>query len=105
MSPTDVKPIRRNWINNEHHSPAPAPATARELAAAIGCLDLDDLRTHHLALTLAVAELSAGAGMPWPWAVDDPTVTLVRAVAKLSLVAPDVTAGAAGAIVEQLQGG
>ena len=106
MSPTHLEPILHDWTTPDAlDDEAPSTATARELALTIGRLDLDDLRRHHLQLALAVAELSAGAGVPWPWTADDPTVALVRAVAKLSIVAPDVVGDAAGQLVDRLRVG
>ena len=66
-------------------------ATARALCEALAPLELDELREHHLTLAMAVAELSQSAGRAWPWGPDDPTVALLRAVAKLALDAPQAT--------------
>lgn len=77
--------------------PAPSPdgelprATARELVDALADVGVDDLRDHHLALVLAVAEISQEAGAHWSWGPDDPTVALLRAAAKLALDSPEAS--------------
>ena len=77
-------------------------ARADDFGRAIGTVDLDTLRHHHLALAMAVIELAADAGRPLPWSHDDPTVALLRAVAKLSLAAPGATSSAAADLLDQL---
>jgi hypothetical protein len=80
-------------------------ATARDLALAIGHLDLEMVHEHHLDLLIAVADLADAAGCGWPWGHDDPTVALVRAVAKLALVAPGARSEHAAALVATLESG
>jgi len=101
MSTIHQEPIGSNWTTTEPFQ-TDEPSTARQLALAIGPLDLDTIRNHHLELTLAVSELASNAGKPWPWTADDPTVALVRALARLAVLAPDTRADAAGRLVERL---
>ena len=76
--------------------------TAQSLAAALGVLELDDLRHHHIELTSATAELARAAGRDWPWGHDDPTVAVLRALAKLAILAPDATSERADHLCRQL---
>ena len=75
---------------------------ADALSRAIGAVEIDAVRQHHLALAMAVVELAADAGAPLPWSHDDPTVALLRAVAKLSLTAPGATSSAASDLLDRL---
>lgn len=65
-------------------------------------VDLDQVRTHHLALAMAVIELANDCGSPFPWTHDDPTIALLRAAAKLSFSNPNATSSAAADLVERL---
>lgn len=76
--------------------------SARDLAGMVGPLDLDQLRPHHLTLVVAVAELARDAGIDWPWGPDDPVVALLRALAKLSIVAPEATSEHAARLAADL---
>jgi hypothetical protein len=40
-------------------------------------------------MTAVMAELAEDAELGWPWTHDDPTVAVLRAFARLSLIAPD----------------
>lgn len=104
MISLDVTPHHAGDASTTSRTDAPT-STARELAAAVGQLDLESLRKHHLALLLAVAELAGDAGTDWPWSPDDPTVALLRAVAKLSLDAPDASSPHAAALIAALGAG
>lgn len=72
------------------------------LNEALSFADLDEVRTHHLALAMAVIELAHDAGSPFPWTHDDPTIALLRAAAKISLTHPEATSSAAADLVERL---
>lgn len=74
------------------------PMTAAEVSAMVGELDLETARAHHVEMTTVVAELARSAGMDWPWTHDDATVSLLRALALMSLVAPDAVSGRAVAL-------
>lgn len=75
---------------------------ADALARAVAGVGLDTLRERHLALAMAVIELAADAGAPLPWSHDDPTVALLRALAKLAITSPDATSSAAAGLIDQL---
>ncbi len=77
-------------------------ARADALAVAVGSVDVETMREHHLALAMAVIELAADADRPLPWSHDDPTVALLRAAAKLALVTPGATSSAAADLLAQL---
>lgn len=77
--------------------------TARELALAIGLVELDVLRTHHRQLAAAVADLARVAGRNWAVAADDPTVAVLRALADLAIEAPDATSGHAAPLVRAIR--
>jgi len=77
-------------------------ARADALAVAIGSVDVETMRDHHLALAMAVVELAADGGRPLPWSHDDPTVALLRAAAKLALTAPESTSSAAADLLARL---
>lgn len=77
-------------------------ARADTLAAAIGSVEVETMRDHHLALAMAVIELAADGGRPLPWSHDDPTVALLRAAAKLALTSPDATSSAAADLIARL---
>lgn len=78
------------------------PIDVRTLARRLGPLSPDSLRECHALLVMAVLELSEDAGKRWPWGIDDPTVALLRAVAKLSLVAPEATSATAAQLIALL---
>lgn len=78
----------------------PAAGTARELAMALGSLELDHLQRFVPELAAAVAELAATAGKPWPFGADEPVVLLLRALAKLSIDAPSAASARAAALME-----
>lgn len=78
-------------------------ARADAFSRAVGAVDLEELRHHHLALAMAVIEFAADGERPLPWSHDDPTVALLRAAAKLSLTAPDATSAAAADLIASLQ--
>ncbi len=80
-------------------------ARADALAAAIGSVEVETMRDHHLALAMAVIELAADGGRPLPWSHDDPTVALLRAAAKLALTTPEATSSAAADLLLALEGG
>lgn len=77
-------------------------ASSAELNSALCAVEIDEAREHHLALAMAVIELAADAGSPFPWGHDDPTIALLRAAAKLSLTSPDATSSSAADLVERL---
>ncbi len=77
-------------------------ARADALAAAIGSVEVETMRDHHLALAMAVIELAADGGRPLPWSHDDPTVALLRAASKLALTTPGATSSAAADLLAQL---
>ncbi|MGH1489501.1 MAG: hypothetical protein ACRBK7_08940 [Acidimicrobiales bacterium] len=100
-----------NFAQLDHSQPRPTVepealprARADALGQALGHLNLDELRDHHLALAMAVIELAADAGSPLPWTHDDPTVALLRAAANLALTSPDATSSAAADLIERLGG-
>lgn len=74
-------------------------ATARELAVALGAHDVGDLLADQPQLAAAVAELSLAAGKAWSVGVDDHVVLLLRALARVSIEAPDVTSTYAAELV------
>ncbi len=80
-------------------------ARADALAAAIGSVEVDAMRDHHLALAMAVIELAADGGRPLPWSHDDPTVALLRAAAKLALTSPAAHSSAAADLLARLEPG
>ncbi|MFV0259123.1 MAG: hypothetical protein ACK5PP_11835 [Acidimicrobiales bacterium] len=82
--------------------PGAGAATARALVEVLAVRDLDELDRHRLDLAVAVAELSAAAGRDWSWGPDEPTVALVRAAAKLALVAPRAASTQAARLVRTL---
>lgn len=67
----------------------PRPARCADLAATLGRLDAD----HHLfagsLLSSAVNEYAAAAGRPWSFDAAAPPALLLRAIAKLSILAPE----------------
>lgn len=75
--------------HNKTPTNEPGRDTASELIQTLGRVEIDDLRSHHVTLVIAVAELSRDAGLDWPWGPDDPTVALLRAAAKLAIDAPE----------------
>jgi len=77
-------------------------ARADALAAAIGSVEVETMRDHHLALAMAVIELAADGGRPLAWSHDDPTVALLRAASKLALTTPGATSSAAADLLAQL---
>lgn len=81
-----------------------ARMTARDFVLAVGSLDLAALRTHHVDLAAVTAELAKDAEMDWPWTPDDPTVALLRAIARIAIVAPDATSERATALRGQIVG-
>jgi hypothetical protein len=93
MTATCPDPIITDW---------PTTATARELAHALGQRNLDELRGCQPELAAAVAELAAAAGRAWPRGPDDPVVALLRALAKLSLDAPDASSTYAARLLASL---
>lgn len=77
-------------------------ATARELAAVVGPLPLDELRPHEPDLAAAVCELAMASDQAWLRATDEPLIVLLRAVARLSLVAPDTHSQRAASLIAAL---
>lgn len=101
-----------NSVDHDPSSPPSAPAQSPDtrpraradaLAAAIGGVDIETMRDHHLALAMAVIELAADGERPLPWSHDDPTVALLRAAAKLALTAPEATSSAAADLLQRLE--
>jgi len=96
--------------HREQPPPANAPqpqkpirtATAAEIGRLVANIDLDAARRHHVEMAAVVAELAHDADMDWPWTHDDPTVAVLRAFAKLALVAPHAVGPRAGALSESL---
>ncbi len=80
-----------------------ARVSARALNTVLGSLEIDAVREHHLTLAMAIIELSAEAASPLPWSHDDPTIALLRAAAKLSLISPEASSSAAALLVDRLQ--
>jgi hypothetical protein len=78
------------------------PVTARDLATNIGARDLEELRPWLPELAMAVAELARSAGTDWPWGHDDALISLLRAVAKLSIDAPGASSMAAARLLALL---
>lgn len=74
-------------------------ATALALNDALAFRDLGEARPHHLALAMAVIELSQDAGLPALWTHDDPTVALLRAAAKICQTHPEAASSAAAELV------
>jgi hypothetical protein len=79
-----------------------ATMTARDFAVSIGSVELDVLRAHHVDLAAVTAELARDAAMEWPWTPDDPTVALLRALARIAIAAPDATSHRATALRGQI---
>ena len=82
-------------------TPTIGTATARELASAVGPLPLHELRPHEPDLAAAVSELAMASDQSWLRGTDEPLVVLLRAVARLSLVAPDVTSHRAAHLIDR----
>ena len=80
-------------------------ATARQLARDLAHTDIDTLARHQLVLAAAVAELTVAAGRPWRITPDEAVVALVRAVVKLSLMAPTAASVHAGRLRRLLAAG
>ena len=79
-------------------------ASAKELAAVVGPRPIADLRPHEPELAAAVSELARASGHNWLRGQDDPLVVLLRAVARLSLIAPDVRSQRATWLIDTLEG-
>lgn len=77
-------------------------ATARELAAVVGPLPLDELRSHEPDLAAAVSELAMASDQSWLRGTDEPLIVLLRAIARLSLVAPETRSHRAARLIERL---
>lgn len=78
--------------------------TARDVAGMVGGLDLDVLRAHHGGLAAVTAELAVDARMDWPCTADDPTVALLRALARIAIDAPEATSRQASRLHERFAG-
>jgi len=78
--------------------------SALALNDALAFAELADVRVHHLALAMAVIELTQDAGVRALWTVDDPTVALLRAAAKLARTNPQAMSGAAAGLAHRLAG-
>lgn len=77
--------------------------TAAEVNRLVGNLDLEVARRHHVELTTVMAELAHHAEIDWPWTHDDPTIAVLRAVATLSLVAPDAVSELASSLCRRVE--
>lgn len=77
--------------------------TAAEICRALGGVDLGVARRHHVEVATVVAELAEDARMNWPWTHDDPTVALLRALARISIVAPGSTSPKAESLFQSIE--
>ena len=95
---TDLGPMLADWIATDARVVAPAV----ELADALSRCELSRLSPTQTDLAAAVAELADAAGLHWPNAADDPTVVLVRVIARIATLAPHATSVHAATVMEQL---
>ncbi len=78
-------------------------STSVELAQLVGQLDVAALRGWQVELAATVADLATAADMPWPTGPDDPTVALLRVIARIALAAPEARSVVAQQLIEALQ--
>ncbi|MEM7341746.1 MAG: hypothetical protein AAF467_24075 [Actinomycetota bacterium] len=103
--PEVIDPIPQDWtlVLVDSAAVGDRPTTsARHLAAQLGAIDAGALRAHHRVIAAAVEELAASAGLRWPWGVDDPTVALLRVLAKLAIDHPDAATAVGADLVRLL---
>lgn len=73
---------------------APASVTVKSICEELAQYGVSDLPTAWLPfLAAAAAEVCSAAGLPWRIGSDDPAVALLRIVARVSIVAPEVGGG------------
>jgi hypothetical protein len=97
-------PIGSDWTTI--HTEAEVTATAAELSARLGRLEVADIDPAWLPLlAAAAAELASIAGIPWRFSTDDPAVALLRLIARATIACPGGSGPHTGRLFAQLPGG
>lgn len=101
MVTSRTEPIRSDWTTIG--TQAGATATAADISARLGRLDVDDLDPAWVPfLAAAAAELASVAGIPWRFSTDDPPVALLRLIAKATITCPNASGPHTGRLLAQL---
>ncbi len=83
------EPIAPNWISS-HSGQQKGHATARDINQMLSQLRIAEIEDQLVPfLAAAAAELALGVDIKWRFSPDDPTVALLRLIAKVSLKNPD----------------
>ena len=104
MFPTETEPIVQHWTPTETVT-RPAGATAAEVCALLGQMEVADIEEAPLVpyLAAAAAELALVSGIPWRFSADDPPVALLRVIAKIALRHPQAGGPHTARALAQLQ--
>lgn len=101
MTRARTDPILPDWSTID--AAGGSTATAAEVTARLAHLDVADIDPEWLPLlAAAAAELASIAGIPWRFSTDDPPVALLRLLAKVTRICPDVSGPHTGRLLVRL---